>query len=68
MLKLSSIFFAALLLTGCAAGLGEDYSCTKVGGVPAVPAWTKSVEISISTPPPKNQRPLSKLTAFQRIL
>ncbi|HBB9944301.1 type IV conjugative transfer system lipoprotein TraV [Vibrio parahaemolyticus] len=33
MLKLSSIFFAALLLTGCAAGLGEDYSCTKVGGV-----------------------------------
>ncbi|MCK6263827.1 type IV conjugative transfer system lipoprotein TraV [Vibrio sp. ZSDE26] len=33
MLKLSSMLFAALLLTGCAAGLGEDYSCTKVGGV-----------------------------------
>ncbi|ANN29134.1 TPA: type IV conjugative transfer system lipoprotein TraV [Vibrio vulnificus] len=34
MFKFSSMLFAALLLTGCAAGLGEDYSCTKVGGVP----------------------------------
>ncbi|MFM2607296.1 type IV conjugative transfer system lipoprotein TraV [Vibrio chagasii] len=34
MLKLSPIFSVALLLTGCAAGLGEDYSCTKVGGAP----------------------------------
>lgn len=24
---------ATILLGGCAAGLGEDYSCTKVGGV-----------------------------------
>lgn len=23
-----------LLLSGCAAGLGEDYSCTQIGGVP----------------------------------
>jgi conjugal transfer pilus assembly protein TraV len=34
MFKLSSLLFVVLLLTGCAAGLGEDYSCTKVGGVP----------------------------------
>ena len=26
--------FFPLLLGGCAAGLGEDFSCSKVGGVP----------------------------------
>ena len=34
MFKIASLLTYALLLTGCAAGLGEDYSCTKVGGVP----------------------------------
>ncbi|WP_425628586.1 type IV conjugative transfer system lipoprotein TraV [Vibrio neptunius] len=29
-----SLLSVAVLLTGCAAGLGEEYSCTKVGGVP----------------------------------
>ncbi|KOO12786.1 conjugal transfer protein TraV [Vibrio xuii] len=34
MLKHLFISAFVLLLTGCAAGLGEDYSCTQVGGVP----------------------------------
>lgn len=29
-----TLISATLLLSGCAAGLGEDYGCTKVGGVP----------------------------------
>lgn len=34
MIKLSVFFLSVLLLGGCAAGLGEDFSCNKVGGVP----------------------------------
>ncbi|TFH89368.1 type IV conjugative transfer system lipoprotein TraV [Vibrio ouci] len=33
MCKLSSLLACTLLLMGCAAGLGEDYSCSNVGGV-----------------------------------
>jgi conjugal transfer pilus assembly protein TraV len=29
-----SLLTVAVLITGCAAGLGEEYSCTKIGGVP----------------------------------
>ena len=33
MKKLMIVLTSALLLSGCAAGLGEDFSCNKVGGV-----------------------------------
>ncbi|MEZ8862556.1 type IV conjugative transfer system lipoprotein TraV [Vibrio sp. 10N.247.311.51] len=33
-MKNTILITLSLLLSGCAAGLGEDYSCTQVGGVP----------------------------------
>ncbi|MDP2491789.1 type IV conjugative transfer system lipoprotein TraV [Vibrio splendidus] len=32
-MKATLIVTMSLILSGCAAGLGEDYSCTQVGGV-----------------------------------